>query len=182
MDVTYYVACSLDGFIADVQGGLGWLQPFEQTGDDYGYGAFFDSVDVVLMGRTTFDFARSQPAWPYAGRPAWVFSRSGLGPLPPDTSVTADTPSVVVDLLRSRGHCNAYLVGGGRLAASFRAEGLITRYIVSVVPAILGGGVPMIAAGNGVDQLELIQSRTFESGIVQSEYRVPCGRRTGALT
>src|SRR5665647_1175306 len=131
LDVTYYVACSLDGFIADPDGGLEWLMPFEGTGEDYGYASFYDSVDAVLLGRATFDFCRSQPEWPYADKPTWVFSHAALAGLPPNAVSTSDSPSTVARFLESSGHRHAYLVGGGQLATSLRAEGLITRYIVS---------------------------------------------------
>ncbi len=171
LKVTYYVACSLDGFIADSKGGLDWLRPFEGTGEDYGYAAFYASVDAVLLGRVTFDFCRTHKDWPYAGKPTWIFSHSQPTQLPPDAFVTSDPPSVVVKLLQSHGHRHAYLVGGGQLAASFRAQELITNYIVSVVPVILGDGLPMIVHGDGINRLELIRSQAFASGIVQVEYR-----------
>lgn len=170
-EVIYYVACSLDGFIADRAGGLGWLAPFEGGDEDYGYARFYASVDAVLMGRSTFDFCRTLPEWPYVGRPAWVFSGSPVADLPAGVLATTGPPSVIVDPLESLGHRRAYLVGGGGLAASFRDEGLISGYIVSVVPVILGGGTPMIAPGGVVDRLTLVGSRAFDSGIVQNEYR-----------
>ncbi len=170
-EITYYVACSLDAFIADPEGGLAWLAPFEGTDEDYGYAAFYAEVDAVILGRATFDFCLAQPEWPYSGKPAWVFSHSPLERTPPDTVVTSESPSAVVERLASLGHRHAYLVGGGRLAGSFRAEGLITRYVVSLVPVVLGGGLPMIAPGGGLDRLTLVGCKVFDSGIVQVEYR-----------
>ena len=70
--VVYYVAASLDGFIAGPQGELDWLHAFEQVGNDYGYGEFFATVDGLVMGRATWEVARSFGAWPYGDRPAWL--------------------------------------------------------------------------------------------------------------
>ena len=173
IEVTYYVASSLDGFIADPRGGVEWLEPFERGDEDYGYASFYARVDAVVMGRATFDFARTQERWPYADRPAWVFSREPLVPqLPDGTHATSDSPTDVVDALASRGFGHVYLVGGGRLAASFREAGLITRYVVSVVPVILGSGLPMLAEARCADRLRLVGSRAYDGGIVQMEYRV----------
>ena len=169
-DITYYVACSLDGFIADAEGRLDWLSPFEQTDEDYGYAAFYASVDAVVLGRSTFDFVRDTPDWPYEGKPTWVFSHASLGALPANAEATSEEPAAFAERLRARGYRHVYFVGGGQLAASFRAAGLITRYIVSVVPVILGGGVPMIGPGGGMERLELVGSEAFASGIVQMEY------------
>ena len=123
MDITYYVAMSLDGFIADRDGSVGWLDPFEGTGEDYGYAAFYDSVDGVLMGRRTYDFCRGLLEWPYPGKPAWVFTRGELAGLPPATVVTRQSPSEVVALMERCGYRHAWLVGGGELASAFRAVG-----------------------------------------------------------
>lgn len=169
-EITYYVACSIDGFIADAEGRLDWLRPFEQTGDDYGYAAFYESVDAVVLGRSTFDFVRDMPEWPYEDKPTWVFSHASLGALPRRAVATVEEPVAFAARLRAHGYRHVYLVGGGRLAASFRAAGLITRYVVSVVPVILGGGLPMIGPGGGVERLECIRSEAFPSGIVQLEY------------
>ncbi len=172
MEISYYVAMSLDGFIADRSGSVGWLAPFEGTGEDYGYAGFYASVDAMLMGRRTFDFCYGLSEWPYAGKPVWVFTQRAPESLPPHTVATSEAPGVVAERLRSRGYRHAWLVGGGRLAAAFRAEGLIGRYIVSIIPVTLGGGAPLIAAGSGMERLELVRHQAFAGGIVQVEYRV----------
>jgi dihydrofolate reductase len=63
VEVVYYVAASLDGFIATPDGGVGWLEPFE--GEDYGYAAFYASGDALLMGRRTFEKTLALGPWPY---------------------------------------------------------------------------------------------------------------------
>lgn len=107
-EIVYYVAASLDGFIATPDGGIEWLQPFENTGEDYGYAQFYASVEAVLMGRKTYEQCLQFPEWPYAGKPYWMFSRSN-----------GNTPTNVVAEMRSRGIRRAWLVGGGKLAAAF---------------------------------------------------------------
>lgn len=180
LEVVYYVACSLDGFIADREGGLGWLAPFEGGDEDYGYERFYASVDAVLMGRATFEFCRTLSQWPYAGKPVRVFARSPIERPPSDTLMVAGPPSAIVESLEAGGLRRAYLVGGGLLAAAFREQGLINGYIVSVVPVILGGGTPMIAPGGSVDRLILVGSHAFGSGIVQNEYRCERDNSGGA--
>jgi hypothetical protein len=59
-EVIYYVAASVDGYIATMDGGIEWLAPFEGTGEDYGYAQFYDSVEAVLLGRRTYE----KRAWP----------------------------------------------------------------------------------------------------------------------
>jgi dihydrofolate reductase len=159
LEIVYDVAVSLDGFIATPDGGIGWLKPFENTGEDYGYGEFYASVEAVLMGRKTYEQSLQFPEWPYAGKPYWVFSKSN-----------GNTPSSVVKEMRARGLRRAWLVGGGKLAAAFRAEGLITEYIVSIIPVLLGSGIPLFDGPAPAEDLKLLGSKTYESGIVQMRY------------
>jgi dihydrofolate reductase len=160
LEIVYYVAASLDGFIATLDGGIDWLKPFENTGEDYGYGEFYASVEAVLLGRKTYEQCLQFPEWPYAGKAYWVFSQE-----------TGNTPSTVVTEMKQRGIRRAWLVGGGKLAAAFRAEGLITEYIVSVIPVLLGSGIALFDGLAPREALKLIATKTYDNGIVQLRYR-----------
>ena len=159
MEIIYYVAASLDGFIATPEGGIDWLKPFEGTGEDYGYGEFYATIEAVLLGRVTYDQCLQFPEWPYAGKPYWVFSRAN-----------GNTPSSVIAEMEARGLRRAWLVGGGKLAAAFRAERLITEHIVSIVPVLLGAGIPLFDGRGPRDELRLVGSRSYPNGIVQVRY------------
>jgi dihydrofolate reductase len=160
IEIVYYVAASLDGFIATADGGIEWLQPFENTGEDYGYGEFYASIEAVLLGRLTYEKCLEFPEWPYAGKPYWVLSKAN-----------GNTPSKVVAEMKERAIRRAWLVGGGKLAAAFRAEGLITEHIVSFVPVLLGAGVPLFDGPGATESLKLLGSRAYGNGIVQLRYR-----------
>ena len=84
--------------------------------------------------------------------------------------MTARSPTDVAAELDARGLQRAWLVGGGELAASLRAEALITEYIVSLMPVVLGGGVALFAAGGPRQGLRLVESTPFESGVIQARY------------
>ena len=159
MEIIYYVAASLDGFIATPDGGIEWLRPFEGTGEDYGYGEFYASVEAVLLGRRTYEQSLRFPEWPYAGKPYWVFSAS-----------TGNTPRKVAMEMQTRGIRRAWLAGGGKLAAAFRADGLISEHIISVIPVILGAGIPLFDGAGPFESVRLISSRAYDSGIVQVRY------------
>ena len=159
MEIIHYVAASLDGYIATPEGGIDWLKPYEGTGEDYGYGEFYASVEAVLLGRATYEQSLQFPEWPYAGKPYWVFSRA-----------TGNTPGSVIAEMQARGLRRAWLVGGGKLAAAFRAERLISEHIVSIVPVLLGRGIPMFDGPGGKETLRLKTSRAYPSGIVQLRY------------
>jgi dihydrofolate reductase len=168
--VIYYVASSLDGYTAIPDGGLEWLAPFEGKGEDYGYAEFYDSIDAVLLGSRTYEKSLTFGAWPFPGKPSWVFSRRSIPAAQEDIIVTPDRPDQVLAELKQRGVQRAWLVGGGVLAGSFRDHRLITEYIVSIIPVILGEGIPLFAASGEREYLQLTDSRTYPNGVVQLQY------------
>jgi len=118
--------------------GIEWLRPYEGTSEDYGYAEFYASVEAVLLGRATYEKLPGVPGVALRRKPYWFCPANG------------NTPASVVAEMKARGLRRAWLVGGGKLAAAFRAEGLITEHIVSVVPVILGAGTPLFdGAGTG---------------------------------
>jgi len=171
VDVIYYVATSLDGYIAPADGTLSWLAPFESAGDDYGYTAFYQSIDAVLLGRHTFEQAAGFAQWPYPHKPCWVFARRPLSIGQPEVVVTARRPRAVVAELAACGVRRAWLVGGGQLAGAFRAQGLITEYIITMIPIVLGMGIPLFGGAGPPESLHLVASQSYPNGLVQLHYR-----------
>ena len=177
-EVIYYVACSLDGFIATPDGGLDWLTPFEASGEDYGYAEFYGSVDAVVLGSRTFEQALTFGEWPYPGKPSWVMSSRAIAPGRDDVTVTSRTPAEVVADIELLEIGRIWLVGGGALAGSFQAAGLITEFVVSFIPVILGEGVPLLGAAGARETLRLVSTKAYPDGVVQARYvGVDDGRR-----
>jgi dihydrofolate reductase len=169
-EIIYYVASSVDGYIATPGDGLEWLASFEGGDEDYGYGEFYASVDAVLLGARTYEQVLILGDWPHPGKPTWVFSARALEVVGPDLTVTRAGPAQVAAELDARGIRRAWLVGGGKLAASFRAAGLITEYIVSTIPVILGSGILLLGAPGPQQRLRLVTTRSYAGGLVQSRY------------
>jgi dihydrofolate reductase len=170
LDVVYYVASSLDGFIAASDGGLDWLAPFEASGQEYGYPAFYASIDAILAGSRTYEQSLTFGEWPYPGKPVWVFSNRHIPVSREDVTVTGLQPREVVDELTSRGVSRAWLVGGGALAGSFLAAGLITEFIVSIIPVILGSGVGLFGRSGSFARLHLVGTTSYPDGVLQVRY------------
>ena len=171
IEVVYYVASSLDGYIATVDGRVDWLSAFQNAGEDHGAAELEASVDALLLGSRTYEFALNLGQWPSPNKPSWVFTHRDLRVLHPSITLTSRAPSEIVALLASRGFRRAWLMGGGKLAASFDADGLITRYVISVFPVLLGAGVPLFAPHSRRGcELRLIEAKSFKSGIVRLTY------------
>lgn len=169
-DVIYYVAASLDGYIAPPDGSLDWLATFETAAEDYGYAAFYASIDAVLLGSRTYEQCLTFKDWPYPGKPCWVFSRRTLKATRPEVTLTAQNPRDVVSEAAARGHRRIWLIGGGQLAAAFRSDALITEYIISILPVILGDGIPLFDSSGPKENLKLGESTTYPNGVVQLRY------------
>ena len=167
--IVYYVAASLDGFIADSSGGVDWLPDGES--DDYGYGGFYSGVDAVVMGRRTYDQVLSFGDWPYPGKPAYVFTQSPPCDGPPEVRFVKGSASDFARGIVERHYGTVWLVGGAKLADQFRQAGLIDEYRVFVIPIVLGQGVPLFGGQGSPTLLDLEAARPHADGVVQLRYR-----------
>ncbi|WP_394559215.1 dihydrofolate reductase family protein [Aquipseudomonas alcaligenes] len=168
----YNVAASLDGYIARPDGLEDWQYGPEPSGDEHGYTRFYDGIDGLLMGRATYDVIRSQGgAWPYAGKPCLVLARNPLEQSPKDVEGRHCTPAEALDELGARGCQRIWLVGGGTLAGNCLAAGLLDELVVSLIPYLLGAGVPLFATGLE-RRLLLCGQHRFSNGVMQLHYRV----------
>jgi dihydrofolate reductase len=169
--VTLYIATSIDGFIAGKNGEVDWLSQVEQEGEDYGYADFYQTVDCLVMGSKTYDLAMSFGTWPYAGKKTVVFTRKSYPCDRQDVEFVADVPQHVLADIEALGFKSVWLVGGGALSRSFRQHGLIDEYVISVVPVVLGEGIPLFPSPGPCEKLRLIHSRSYPSGLLQATYR-----------
>ena len=177
--VVYSAGVSLDGFIADVDGGVDWLHEAMVPGEGYGLREFMASVDAILMGSRTYEKSIELGARYGPKMPCWVFSQRQW-PSTKGVIVTRETPAAVVAQLRERGIRRAWLMGGGKLASSFLAAGLIDEVILGVMPVVLGAGLPIFDGGLVPTRLELVESKTYKGGALGLTYKtvtVPVSRR-----
>lgn len=174
MKVSVYIATSLDGFIARPNGGIDWLPAGDDSGEDYGYQEFMDSVDALVMGRNTYETALSFGTWPYAGKSAVVLS-SRTVEIPADIAGSVEamsgTPSEVVRRMEARGARHLY-VDGGKTIQGFLAAGLVTQMIITRVPVLIGSGLPLFGPLPEDVRLRHVATRSFAIGLVQSKYEV----------
>jgi dihydrofolate reductase len=176
-----FIATSVDGFISRGDGRIDWLieaNAAVPAGEDCGYAKFFSTVDALVMGRHTFEQARSFADWPYGSKPVVVMSRS-LTRLPADVpetvSLSAVAPATLVRRLAAEGVQHLY-VDGGLTIQSFLAAGLIGEITITVIPILLGTGRPLFGPLEKDVRLELLSSTAYPFGFVQTTYRVTDAR------
>jgi dihydrofolate reductase len=165
-----FIATSVDGYIAREDGGIDWLARVEVAGEDYGYGAFLESVDALVIGRATYEVAAGFEPWPYAGKRCVVMSHRPIEDRHGEEAAAGDVAAVVARL-GAQGVRRIY-VDGGKVIQQFLAAGLIDELTISVIPVVLGAGVRLFAAGVGEHVLVVLGTRGWASGLVQTRWRV----------
>lgn len=173
--ITLYIAASVDGFIADEDGGVEWLEEFsrktEADGDAEGYDEFFSGIDCLVMGARTYEQIREFGEWPYGDRPTYVFTNRALPRLAETVEfVEGDVGAVATQLKRRYGH--VWLVGGAQLLSSFLSENEVDELRLSLVPILLGSGIRLFPAGGARRRLRQLESITHGTGIAELRYDV----------
>ncbi len=175
MKTSVYIATSLDGFISRENGDVDWLPAGEsEDGEDYGYHAFMNSVDALVLGRNTYEMVLSFGEWPYGDKPVIVLSTQNLE-LPDKLLKTVShmqgTPREIIDQLSEMGYQHLY-IDGGLTIQGFIRDGLIQVIIFTQIPILIGQGIPLFGPIIEDIQLEHVESKAFKNGFVQNIYRI----------
>ena len=169
--VTYGAACSLDGFLAPTDGSLDWLH-FSRDVQDY-MKSYWASIDTMLMGRKTWEVAAAQGGGggSMGGITTYIFSRT-LTSVPRGAHLIRDDAGDFVRQLKAQPGKGICVMGGGELAQSLFAAGVIDEVGLNVHPILLGSGVPLFRDAGRRIALALAESRVIDGGCVLSMYRV----------
>ena len=171
---TVYIAQSIDGYIADRNGGLDWLHSIPNPDNlDFGFADFLTSKDAIVMGRVTFETVLAfDGEWPYP-IPVYVLSNS-LTKIPEEYQdnvelVNGDLSSVLAKI-HAKNHTRLY-IDGGTTIQSFLKQDLIDELIISTIPVLLGDGTPLFSELSGHLNFEHSSTKIFLDTIVQSHYK-----------
>lgn len=172
-----YIATTADGFIARLDDGIDWLE-HDAKGSDYGWETFRASIDGLVLGRRTYEQVIGfDVGWPYVGLKTVVMSRTlddgALAPVATEHGVTTSgaSPADVLEALGNAGAERVWIDGGG-VITSFVEAGLIDLVTVTRIPVLIGQGIPLFGALTADVRLDHVVTSSFESGVVQSTYRV----------
>ncbi len=163
---------SLDGYIATKDDGLDWLSIVEQEGQDYGYQALQDSVDTYLVGRRTYDTVMKLTggSFPQAQQlRCFVLTRQARAPEQGVTFYSGDIEALIDQLQQEEGK-HIYCDGGGQIVKLLMEKNLIDEYIISVIPTLLGDGIPLFIGGTESIRLKTLSSKQYDSGLIQLHY------------
>lgn len=167
-EILAYVAVSLDGYIAGVDGGVKFLDDFGS--DEYDFHGFYDSIGSVVLGATTYEQVLGW-GWPYGDTPGLVLTSRRLAAAEGATLEFSSEPTG--DAIRSFAGTTdkrVWIVGGGVVIVDAMNAGVVDLLELYVMPVILGAGIPLFPkAFTGA--LELVESSTFSNGVVRVRYR-----------
>ncbi|MBS3991788.1 MAG: dihydrofolate reductase [Erysipelothrix sp.] len=168
--VALYIAQSLDGYIARENNDISWLSVVERDNEDYGYDDFVKTVDTVFMGRKTYDKVLSFGIeFPHKGRRCYVLSKKLTGA---DENVQFFNGNIVdlVTKIKNEEGKDIFIDGGSEVVREFRQHDLIDEYVISIIPILLGKGIRLFSETDSENNLKLVDSKTFDSGLVQLKY------------
>lgn len=166
-----FIATSLDGYIADKNGGIDWLHTIPNPDNiDMGYGEFTSQIDALVMGRTTFETVCGfDMDWPYQ-KPVFVLSNS-MTSIPNDYQDKAElvkgTLKEILERIYKKG-CNRLYIDGGKTIHSFLKEDLIDEMTITIIPTLLGGGIPLFTELPNRLDFECVDSKIYLDKVVQN--------------
>lgn len=174
----YYVAQTMDGFIADPDHRLDWLFQFDGAeGVKEHYEAFLGGIGALVMGGKTYDFVVEQPGfgWPYT-QPTWVCANRArplpkVAPSPDVRFVAGSVADSFAEVAASAGEKDVWLVGGGDLVAQYVEADLLDEIHLGIAPVVLGAGIPLLPR-KIARPLALLSTKTFGMGFVELRYAV----------
>jgi len=168
-----YIATSLDGYIARPDGSLDWLTSIPNPEQkDYGYANLLESIETIIMGRKTYqEIIGFGIDWPYSDYQTFIVtSDHQLEVQTPNTHLLTKNISETIPELKNNSSKDIWLVGGGQLIQTFLNEGLLDKMILSVIPKIIGAGIPLFSSPIKESCWHLIETKSFTSGVVNLTY------------
>lgn len=171
--LSVFIATSLDGYIAKPNDDLSFLKAVEKDGEDYGYAAFTATIDTIIIGRKTYDYVLKEVGsshYDNGQRDVYVITRTekpGTG----RTIFYTGNLTELVQQLKSESGKHIYCDGGAEIINELLKGDLIDEFIISVVPVLIGEGTRLFKDGRPEQQLDLISTKTFDTGLTQLHYR-----------
>jgi dihydrofolate reductase len=167
--VSSFIAMSLDGFIADKHGSISFLDPYNKPEEDHGYKEFFSKKDAIIIGANTYKtlLGFSQDLL-YEGKETFVVTSQKLTRKGSNVQFYSGDIEELVEQLKAQDR-SIYCDGGSQVLKTFFDHKLLDEIIVTIIPILLGEGVPLFTSKQRQD-LVLHESKAFSDGLLQIHY------------
>ncbi|TGM51996.1 dihydrofolate reductase [Leptospira biflexa] len=170
-----YIANSLDGFIAKKDGSVEWIhaEKYQLEKEDFGYEAFMESIDCIVMGRITFETVLQFDPYPFETVPVMVVTKNPNYQIESKHQISVFTRPLreLVPFLETKGYQNIY-VDGGKLIQSFLQESMLDTITITQIPILLGSGIPLFGVTENEIELKHRKTQSYPNGFVQTEYEI----------
>ncbi len=170
--VKAYIAMSLDGYVADKGGGVGFLGGDLSDENNFGtYPEFIETVDKVILGYSTYNqiiTELSPDEWVYAGKKSYVVTHRNIEDTE-EITFTSEDLSLLISRLKSEDGKDIWVCGGASIINQLHQKNLIDEYTISIIPTILGDGIRLFDKWDKETKLRL-KSTTSYNGIVDVVY------------
>lgn len=171
--VSIFIATSVDGYIAKPNDDLSFLKIVEKEGEDYGYAQFTETIDTIILGRKTYDYVLREIGsshYDNGTRDVYVITRTEKPSIGRTTFYTGNLTELITQL-KAKNTKNIYCDGGAELIDALLKTDLIDEFIISIIPVLLGDGTRLFKDGRPEQALELIGTKTFDTGLTQLHYK-----------
>ena len=171
--LSLFIATSLDGYIAKPNDDLSFLKLVEKEGEDYGYAEFTANIDTIILGRRTYDWVLREIGTSHydnGERNVYVITRTERQSVGKTKFYTGNLTELVQQLKSENGK-NIYCDGGAEIVNELLISDLIDEFIVSIVPVLVGNGIRLFKDGRPEQQLELVNTKAFDTGLIQLHYK-----------
>ncbi|MDD2287416.1 MAG: dihydrofolate reductase family protein [Lascolabacillus sp.] len=171
--IKLYIASSIDGYIASLDGSLDWLSNHPITPElNYGYDKFFESVNTVIMGGKTYrDILNMDVIYPYESKMSYIITRNQINSSKENIHFITDNIIGTISNLKKEQRKDIWLVGGGELISILLNNDLIDEMIITYIPTLLGEGVPLFPKSKKESNWKLINSQSYDNGVLTIEYQ-----------
>jgi len=166
-----YIAMSLDGYIADKDGGVGWLNEYGDVEENDGYSNFLKGIDTIIMGYTTYHQITTELSldrWMYENLESYVITHHTVPSTPDIKFIDVNPCKLVGDLEKKKGK-DIWICGGAKIVDQLMQGDMIDRFYISVIPTILGNGIRLFGTLDHERKLKLVRTRDY-NGITELIY------------
>jgi len=172
-NVVLYIAMSLDGFIADVDGDVSWLAGDGSDPENPGsYSDFYQSIDTIILGKKTYDQITTKLSpnlWPYKDKISYIITHGIVSTNEYIKTTDKSLSEIIIELKHGEGK-DIWICGGASMVRQLIELDLIDTYHITIIPTLLGNGISLFNENHSKINLKLFKTVTY-NGMVDLIYQ-----------
>lgn len=168
MNIIWYPATSLDGYIATIDGNSDWVTPE----DEDLFNKEVEKAGCVIVGRTTYEQYKGT-IYPIANTKTYIVTSDPTKYESNEKVIfVAPNASKICERIERDGFTTVVLSGGGETSGLFAKAHKINEAIISIYPKFIGEGIKMLGSFSGLLNMELVSTKNLSGGVIQNRYKI----------